>query len=72
MFQQARGGMNSCSHQAETEKTEGSTRKEKVALYLPILKFSEEGTEKALEEAQITQQTTREAGFQRIAENEDQ
>ena len=51
---------------------EGSTRKEKVALHLPILKFSEGGSEKALEEAQITQQTTWEDGFQRTAENEDQ
>lgn len=70
-FQQAWGGTNSHSHQGETEKMEGSARKEKVALRLPILKFCEEGSEKGLEEAQITQLTTREAGFQRIAENED-
>lgn len=54
------------------EKTEGSAKEEKVALHLPVLKFSEEGSEKALEEAEIVQQKTREAGFQRIAENEGQ
>lgn len=67
-----RGGTGSHWHQGETEETEGWAKKEKAALHFPLLKYSEERSEKPLKEAQITLEITREAGFQRTAENEDQ
>ncbi|RMC04833.1 hypothetical protein DUI87_18007 [Hirundo rustica rustica] len=56
----------------ERLRKQGGARKQKAALHFPLLKYSEEGSEKPLKEAQITLETAKEAGFQRTAENEDQ